>query len=100
MPHQMFLVSDHNPNETTGGGGCVCDPERQIDCRPPYVILPGNDMESIASPHVVICKDCAEAFVEALGGEVLSAGEDEYVLEIVYEVDEVEEIDEDELPEL
>jgi hypothetical protein len=72
----MFMVSDTNPNDTTGGGGCICDPIRQIDCKPPYAIFPGNDMENIASPHVVVCKSCAEAMVEQMThGEILSAGE-------------------------
>lgn len=59
MPHKMFFVTDENPNDTTGGGGCVCDPQRQIDCKPPYAVFPANDMENIASPHVVICQSCA-----------------------------------------
>lgn len=63
MPHKMFFVTDENPNDTTGGGGCVCDPQRQQDCKPPYAVFPGNDMENIASPHVVLSFDCALAFV-------------------------------------
>lgn len=61
MPHKMFFVTDENPNDTTGGGGCVCDPAKQQDCKPPYAVFPANDMESIASPHVVICASCAYA---------------------------------------
>lgn len=75
MPYQMFQVTDVNPNDTTGGGGCICDPEKQIDCKPPYAVFVGNDMESIASPHVVVCRGCAAAVLEAMNGEILAAGE-------------------------
>lgn len=78
MSHQLFFVSDTNPNDTTGGGGCVCSPIKQIDCRPPFIIFPGNDMENIASPSVVMCRACAEAGLEACDGdtaEIFAAGE-------------------------
>jgi hypothetical protein len=75
MPHQFFQVVTANPNDVTGGGGCVCDPAKQIDCRPPYAVFPGNDMENVASPHVVICAGCAEAVVRACQGEYLAGGE-------------------------
>jgi hypothetical protein len=75
MAHKQFIVSDTNPNDNMGGGGCVCDPAKQTDCKPPYVIAYGNDMESAVSPHVVACASCVEAWHVALGGEVLSAGE-------------------------
>lgn len=76
MTHKLMFASDANPNDTTGGGGCVCSPERQIDCKPPYVLLPGNEMDGIASPHVVMCKGCAEYAVKLMEGEILAAGED------------------------
>lgn len=69
MPHKMFFVTDENPNDTTGGGGCVCDPQRQIDCKPPYAVFPANDMENIASPHVVMCEPCARSVAAALQAE-------------------------------
>ncbi len=75
MPHKLFAVTSVNPNDTTGGGGCVCDPTRQIDCKPPYAVFYGNDMENISSPHVVICQSCAEAVVEKFQGEILASGE-------------------------
>jgi hypothetical protein len=75
MPHQFFQVVTQNPNDVTGGGGCVCDPQKQIDCRPPYAVFPGNDMENVASPHVVVCLACAEAVLEKCQGEALVGGE-------------------------
>jgi hypothetical protein len=75
MSHKLFFVSDTNPNDTTGGGGCICSPVKQIDCKAPFVIFPGNDMEDVGSPNVVVCQACLVAGVEACDGEVLSAGE-------------------------
>ncbi len=70
MTFQMFHVTDENPNDTTGGGGCVCSATKQPDCKPPYVVLPGNDMENISSPHVVVCRACAVAMTQLLGPEI------------------------------
>lgn len=75
MSHKQFIVSDVNPNDTLGGGGCICDPRKQIDCKPPYVVFYGNDMLVDNSPHVVACKSCIDDCAEKLKGEVLSAGE-------------------------
>lgn len=75
MAYQQFIVSDTNPNDTHGGGGCICSPEKQRDCKGPYIVAYGNDMESGVSPHVVVGRACAYRMVELLGGEVLSAGE-------------------------
>lgn len=75
MSHKLFVVSSQNPNDTTGGGGCICSPERQPDCKPPYCVFPGNDMENIASPHVVVGAACVEGMREKLLGEIYSAGE-------------------------
>ena len=81
MTYQQYIVSDTNPNDVHGGGGCVCDPRKQIDCKPPYVVLYGNDMVDDRSPHVVICASCAAAFARAVQGEALSAGETGTVVE-------------------
>jgi hypothetical protein len=75
MAHGQFQVSDTNPNDVTGGGGCICDQERQVDCQPPFAVFPGNEMDSLASPHVVVCRRCYELIGEAFQGEILSAGE-------------------------
>lgn len=38
-------------------------------------MFPGNDMDSVLSPHVVLGEKCLRAAVAALDGEVLNAGE-------------------------
>lgn len=58
MAQGQFQLSDTNPNDSTGGGGCICDEVRQTDCRPPFVVLYGNTMDSPVSPHVVVCARC------------------------------------------
>lgn len=77
MAFQQFHISDTNPNDTAGGGGCVCDPRKCQDCKGPFVVIPGNDMDFYLSPHVVIGSQCVDAFFKALHGgkEVLSIGE-------------------------
>jgi hypothetical protein len=94
MSHKLFYVTQINPNDTTGGGGCVCSPQAQPDCKPPYVVFPGNDMENIASPHVVVCESCLVAGAKACTGEVLAAGEPSHT------VPAEDVFDEDELPEV
>lgn len=75
MAHGQFAVSDTNPNDVTGGGGCICDELQQADCKPPYIICYSNEMASNISPHVVACATCVEEMFDALGGEILGAGE-------------------------
>ena len=75
MAHRQFMVTDTNPNDVTGGGGCICDEVKQRDCKPPFAVFYGNEMESLASPHVVVCRACYQALAEAFDGEILSAGE-------------------------
>ena len=79
MAYQQFIVSDHNPNDTHGGGGCICDSAKQYDCKPPYIVAYGNEMDSGVSPHVVVCQNCVCRMGELLAGEALSAGEDNVV---------------------
>lgn len=80
MSYGQFIVSDHNPNDTAGGGGCACDPRKQEDCHGPYIVCFGNDMEDALSPHVVIGCSCVDRMHAMLHeGEALSAGEDNVV---------------------
>src|ERR1700761_6522298 len=75
MAHGQFEVSSTNPNDVTGGGGCICDELAQVDCKPPYAIFYANEMASNMSPHVVVCQACVENMLDAFGGEILAAGE-------------------------
>ena len=75
MSYQQFQVSQVNPNDTHGGSGCACDPRKQEDCKPPYIVIQDNEMLDHLSPRVVICQSCVEAFHTALQGEALEIGE-------------------------
>ena len=76
MPHAFFHITEVNPNDTTGGGGCICSPSKEIDCVGPYAVFPGNDMENIVSPHVVVGVRCLKAAMRSIeNDEPLSAGE-------------------------
>ena len=76
MAHGNYKVVDVNPNDNCGGGGCVCDPRKQLDCRGPYVVFPDSEMYDYRSPHCVICSVCLDMAYKALHeGEVLAGGE-------------------------
>lgn len=75
MSRAHFYVSDTNPNDVCGGGGCACSPSHVGDCRGPFLVFPGNEMDSVLSPHVVLGEVCLRAAAAALDGEILSAGE-------------------------
>lgn len=75
MSREAFFVSDTNPNDVCGGRGCACSPSHVADCVGPFAVFPGNEMDSIYSPHVVLGEKCLRAAVRALDGEILSAGE-------------------------
>lgn len=54
----LFKLSDSNPNDLTGGGGCICAETKQTDCKAPFIVCYGNEMFSVQSPHVVACANC------------------------------------------
>ena len=54
----QFTISDTNPNDDTGGGGCACSEVRTDDTHGPFVIFPALETSSNISPHVVICEGC------------------------------------------
>lgn len=93
MSQEACFITDVNPNDTCGGGGCVCSPVKVSDCFPPYAVFPGNDMENPLSPHVVICMKCLEAATGKAALEVLHAGEvDGTVVEVNDESEIVPEV--------
>lgn len=56
--HGTFALSDTNPNDTTGGGGCVCSETHDPDTRGPYIVCYAVEADSGVSPHVVVCAEC------------------------------------------
>ena len=83
MASEQFTVSDTNPNDAVGGGGCVCSETESPDCKPPYAVFYASETASNISPHTVICLNCAAAFVEAAKGEVAQVGEKDPEQEII-----------------
>jgi hypothetical protein len=71
MSQGNFQVVATNPNDDVGGGGCICDPLKNTDCQGPFVVIPGNDMDSPLSPHVVIGAKCIDLLHRAIQGDVL-----------------------------
>lgn len=77
---ENFFLSDTNPNDAIGGGGCLCSPSKAEDCCGPFAIFPGNETDCNLSPHVVLSLHCATKFLEKaedalLSGDMPSAGE-------------------------
>lgn len=65
----QIYVSDENPNDLTGGKGCLGGGEQGTeDCVGPYVIFSSVETASNISPHAVLCSRClaeAQAAVQA-----------------------------------
>lgn len=74
---ERFLVSETNPNDQIGGGGCVCSETKCVDCEGPYAIFYATEQGNNASPHVVLSLGCAQAFAE-YQGEIHAAGEKDH----------------------
>jgi len=74
---QRYMISETNPNDGVGGGGCLCSEVKCEDCVPPYAIFPNTEMSTNLSPHVVVSIHCARKFVEDVdaGAETIRAGE-------------------------
>lgn len=75
MSAERFHIVDVNPNEASGGGGCLCGETRVEGCEGPYAVFDVTDMDSILSPRPVIGAKCLRAACAALDGETLSGGE-------------------------
>lgn len=80
MGAQRFHISDTNPNNGIGGGGCACSELVNPDQAGPFVIFPGTMMDNNLSPHNVVCIGCLCGAVDKAyhdTNEILSAGEDD-----------------------
>lgn len=76
MAAERFKISDTNPNDAIGGGGCVCGDNKVEGCVGPYAVFYATETDSMLSPHVVLSLKCAEAFVaKAAKGDFVRAGE-------------------------
>lgn len=51
-------LSETNPNETTGGAGCLCHPRGSDETRGPYFLFPPTGTDDNLSPHAVLCEHC------------------------------------------
>src|SRR5687768_3132539 len=75
---ERFEVVTTNPNDSTGGGGCLCSEVENPDTEGPFVVFPHQEMASNLSPHSVVCARCVIAAAEEIeqedplaGGEVI-----------------------------
>lgn len=56
---QHFSVMETNPNEITGGKGCLCFENGGPDTKGPFVVFNATEMDTIQSPFPVLCAGCA-----------------------------------------
>lgn len=72
-----YIISDNNPNDGIGGGGCVCHELKDSDCKGPFAVFPGQEMASNLSPHCVLSLACAQEFTRRAedASEIVTAGE-------------------------
>ena len=75
MASERFKVVDVNPNDSCGGGGCLCSEVKETDCQGPFVVFYAQEMENNLSPNAVACKACILTAAQLLEGEVLAGGE-------------------------
>jgi hypothetical protein len=80
MGAERFYVSDTNPNDQLGGGGCVCSEHKHVDCKGPYAIFNHTETDNNLSPHVVLSLECAAAFCAQAEDpdNILAAGEKDH----------------------
>jgi hypothetical protein len=106
MAAEQFVISQVNPNDTVGGGGCVCDEEHQTDCKPPYIVFSDTLMDSPISPNTVLCARCARLAIAKLdeaeaSGDMLIVGNVGDEMSIQDAVSrKVQAPDDDEVPEI
>lgn len=82
MSAERFHIVDTNPNDITGGGGCLCSEDKVTDCNGPYAVFYVHDMASNISPHPVIGAHCLAKAAAALEGEVQAGGESATVIDL------------------
>lgn len=75
MSAERFKITDANPNDAVGGGGCLCGDGKVEGCVGPFAVFFATETDNNLSPHVVLSLHCAEAVVKASKGEALSASE-------------------------
>jgi hypothetical protein len=57
---QLIQLVEVNPNDVTGGGGCLCSPIKGHDTKGPFFVFPATETESNLSPHAVVCAGCVK----------------------------------------
>ena len=55
---ENFILSKTNPNDSTGGKGCLCSNRETADCKPPFVVFQGPKLQDRHSPFPVACQNC------------------------------------------
>lgn len=62
----QFHLSEQNPNDVVGGGGCLCHPDGGDETRGPFIIFTPTTVDEPLSPHAVLCEHCVGECAVAL----------------------------------
>lgn len=72
----MPKLVKNNPNDTTGGGGCLCHPIKATDTVGPFVVFEATETDSNLSPYAVLCAECFDQCKKLFeDGDELAGGE-------------------------
>lgn len=73
-----FKLSKTNPNDSVGGGGCLCKAiGKATGCKGPYAVFTDQAINDPRSPHPVLSLACAQAILqtaERSGEDITSLG--------------------------
>lgn len=83
MSLEQFTITDRNPNDESGGGGCLCSPNKKVaSCIGPFVVFQNAEVAGDPdagvhnSPHAVACNRCVlQAGQRLQFSDALAAGE-------------------------
>lgn len=70
-----FSMSDVNPNDAAGFGGCLCSETRLTTQTGPFLVFHGTETDCAQSPFPVICSGCVRAACVKLAGEAITDAE-------------------------
>ena len=73
---ENFVLSKTNPNDSTGGKGCLCSNRETKDCKPPFVVFQGPKLQDRLSPFPVACQNCISQALKGMDdtAELLTIG--------------------------
>lgn len=70
-----FSLSDANPNDAAGFGGCLCSETRLTTQTGPFLVFYATETDCAQSPFPVICSGCVRGAYVKLASESITDAE-------------------------